>query len=94
MKTYRPERVSKEIMKAINEVIRDDLNDPRISNLVILEVEVSNDLRRAKIYYTKLKDDQEENIDKVLEKAKSYIRKKIAEKIQLKFVPEIFFIRR
>ncbi|MEN3044925.1 MAG: 30S ribosome-binding factor RbfA [Candidatus Hydrothermales bacterium] len=94
MKTYRPERISKEIMKVINEVIREDINDPRIANLIILEVEVSNDLKKAKIHYTQLKEEKEENIEKVLERARSYIRKKIAEKIELKFMPEIFFIRR
>ncbi|MEO0254682.1 MAG: 30S ribosome-binding factor RbfA [candidate division WOR-3 bacterium] len=92
MKTYRPERVSKEIMRVLNEVIRNDINDPRLLNLVILDVEISSDLKRAKIFYTQLKE--EEKIDMIIEKAKNFIRKKIAEKIELKFMPEIFFIRR
>lgn len=92
MKTYRPERVSKEIMRVLNEVIRNDINDPRLLNLVILDVEISSDLKRAKIFYTQLKE--EEKIDMIIEKAKNFIRKKIAEKIELKFIPEIFFIRR
>ncbi len=92
MKTYRPERVSKEIMRVLNEVIRGDINDPRLLNLVILDVEITNDLKRAKIFYTLIKE--EEKIEKILEKAKNFIRKKIAEKIELKFMPEIFFIRR
>lgn len=92
MKTYRPERVSKEIMRVLNEVIRDDINDPRLSNLVILDVEISSDLKRAKIFYTQIKE--EEKIEMIIEKAKNFIRRKIAEKIELKFMPEIFFIRR
>ncbi|MEO0270480.1 MAG: 30S ribosome-binding factor RbfA [candidate division WOR-3 bacterium] len=92
MKTYRPERVSKEIMRVLNEVIRNDIDDPRLLNLLILDVEISSDLKRAKIFYTQLKE--EEKIDMIIEKAKNFIRKKIAEKIELKFMPEIFFIRR
>ncbi len=92
MKAYRSERISKEIQKAFAEVIENDIRDPRLQTLVVIDVKVSKDLKRAKIYYTTLKEEQ--NVAEALEKAKGFLRKKIAEKMEIKYMPEISFIRR
>lgn len=92
MKAYRPERVSKEIMRAISEVIREEVSDPRLQDIIVLDVEITKDLKKAEIFYTLIKE--EEKIAEILEKAKGFIRKKIAERIELKYVPEIYFTRR
>jgi len=92
LKAYRPERVSKEIMRAISEVIREEVSDPRLQDIIVLDVEITKDLKKAEIFYTLIKE--EEKIAEILEKAKGFIRKKIAERIELKYVPEIYFTRR
>jgi len=92
LKTYRPERVSKEIMRVFSEVLREDISDPRLQGIIVLDVEITKDLKKAKIFYTLIKE--EEKIEEILEKAKGFIRKKIAERMELKYMPEISFTRR
>ncbi len=92
MKAYRPERVSKEIMRVLSEVLREDISDPRLQGIIVLDVEITKDLKKAEIFYTLIKE--EEKIEEILEKAKGFIRKKIAERMELKYMPEISFTRR
>ncbi len=92
MKAYRVERVSKEIMRVLSEVFREEVSDPRLQGIIVLDVEVTKDLKKAEIFYTLIKE--EEKIEEILEKAKGFIRKKIAERMELKYMPEISFTRR
>ncbi len=92
MKAYRPERVSKEIMRVLSEILREELSDPRLEGIIVLDVETTKDLKKAEIFYTLIKE--EERIEEVLDKAKGFIRKKIAERMNLKYMPEISFTRR
>jgi ribosome-binding factor A len=92
LKAYRPERVSKEIMRVLSEVLREDISDPRLQGIIVLDVEITKDLKKAEIFYTLIKE--EEKIEEILEKAKGFIRKKIAERMELKYMPEISFTRR
>ncbi|MGI6412247.1 MAG: 30S ribosome-binding factor RbfA [Syntrophomonadaceae bacterium] len=94
MSKRRQERVSVEIKRAVSEIIRKEIKDPRIdfSTVSITRVEVASDLSHAKINVSILGDSikQKETI-KVLEKAKGYIRTQLSKEIQLRHAPEIEF---
>ena len=44
-------RIGSVIKKEIAQIIANEINDPRIKNIVITEVDVSKDLKHAKIFY-------------------------------------------
>jgi ribosome-binding factor A len=93
LKPYRrPERIAREMHRVLSEIIERDLRDPRLEDLMIIDIELSEDLKYAKVFYTFMKP--EETKEMALVKAKGFIRKKIADKMEIKFVPEIIFIRR
>lgn len=89
----RPEKVAESIKKEICGIIRDELSDPRVGFVTITGVDLTADLRFAKIYYSvmgneKVKNDTLEG----LKKATGFIRCKLGEKVRLKFIPEIRFM--
>ncbi|NLK42908.1 MAG: 30S ribosome-binding factor RbfA [Tissierellia bacterium] len=93
MNNKRVFRISEEVKKVVSELIFNGLKDPRINSMTtITNVEVTRDLRFAKIFVSVLgnKEDKENTIAG-LESAKGFIRKEIGKKIDLRYVPEPMF---
>ena len=74
-------------------MIRDDLKDPRVKGLIsITAVEVTNDLRYARVYVSTLADPEEsKSILQGLEKAGGYLRTELAKRLQIRYTPELIF---
>lgn len=88
----RVERVAEAIKKEVSVIILEDLNDPRLGFTTITRVDVSLDLRHAKIFFSVLGQEEEhKKTQEALDSASGLIRKLIAERIQLRFAPEIMF---
>jgi len=88
----RPERVANAIRKEISMMIQEELKDPRIGFTTITKVEITPDLRYAKVYYTVLGSEKERRATEVaLKNAKGFIRGGIGDKLKLRFTPEITF---
>lgn len=93
MSYKRVMRISQEIMKIVSGMIRNDIKDPRISKMTsITKVEVTTDLRYAKIFFSVLGNDKEKKeTQKGLESSKGFIRKGIGEELNLRYTPEPLF---
>ncbi|KUO52279.1 MAG: ribosome-binding factor A [Desulfitibacter sp. BRH_c19] len=92
MVSMRPNRVAEQMKKEMAAIIEHQVKDPRIGFITITNVELSNDLRHAKIFFSSLGNDEEQKKSlEGLEKAKGFIRKEIAQRIQLRYAPEILF---
>ena len=66
--------------------------DTRLQNITITNVEISDDLRRAKIFYlTRGKEAEIQLLQKALEKASGFIKQELAQEHILRVMPELFF---
>lgn len=92
MANYRQGRIEVEIKKELDNIIR-NLKDPRIKGVVsIVAVDVTKDLRYAKVYISVLgKDDERKNTIEALTAAAGFIRREIGGKVQLRYTPEFIF---
>lgn len=87
----RADRIKKFIHREVAKIIS-SLKDPRAKYVTVTEVEVSKDLRDAKIYYTVM--NLEENINSVqamFESAKGFIRKELCKRLTLRHAININF---
>ena len=93
MNNKRLGRISEEVRKVASEIIASGLKDPRINPMTtVTNVEVTRDLRYAKIYVSVLGDDMEKDETiKGLENAKGFLRREISSKIDLRYTPEPMF---
>lgn len=92
MVSVRTTRVAEQMKKEIAAIIEHQVKDPRIGFITITNVELSNDLRHAKIFFSSLgNEEQQKKSLEGLENAKGFIRKEIAQRIQLRYAPEILF---
>jgi ribosome-binding factor A len=88
----RCDRVAEAIKKEASLIIHDELNDPRLGFVTVTKVEVTEDLRYAKIFFSVLGKDQDyKKTQEALDSALGFIRRLIAQRINLRFAPEIIF---
>jgi ribosome-binding factor A len=88
----RSERVSRHIRKTLADILRRRIGDPRLKLATITSVDLSPDLRLAKIYFATAGD--EENIQRVTEgftKARPYIKKLLGRELGLRYMPDLRF---
>jgi len=93
MAKHRIDRISEEVKKVVSEIIRTDLNDPRISTLCsVVSAEVTPDLRYAKVYISVLGNEEEKKSTmKGLNSAAGFIRHELGQNIELRHLPEVVF---
>ena len=89
----RIDRISEEVRRELDRIIRDELHDPRISGTFsITRAEVSRDLRYAKVYVSCLEDSARADLMKALKSAAGYIRRALAKQMIIRQSPELVFV--
>lgn len=84
------DRVNSNMQREISYIIANEVKNPNIKFITITDVDVTNDLSYAKIYFTTLGDSKETL--KALKSAKGFIRKILADRIELRHIPELEFV--
>lgn len=92
MKTRRQHRVAELLRETLANLIEYGLSDPRLPMLTVTDVEVAPDLKHAHVYISLLDQDADQaQVIEVLEHARSYLRRELATRVALKFVPDLSF---
>jgi ribosome-binding factor A len=88
----RNEKVAEEIKKETSLIIQERLHDPRLGFTTITHVELTPDLRFARIFFSVYGDEKQwKDTQSGLEHACGFIRRMLGEHLNLRFVPEIVF---
>ena len=88
----RADRVGAAMQRELSQLVRDDIKDPRLGMVTIQEVRVTRDLSHAKVYYTVMDKDNAKASGQVLDKAASYLRRRLGELMSLRTVPQLHFV--
>ena len=88
----RVDRISPEVQRAIDAIIRDELNDPRIGGTwSIVRCEVTRDLRYCKVRISILEEEKRKGMMAALKNAAGFVRRELGKRVDLRYVPEILF---
>jgi len=88
----RRERVEEALRKEVSIIIHDELKDPRLGFITITRVELTPDLRYAKVFFSVLgKEEDYKRSQEALDSALGFIRRLVSERINLRLAPEIIF---
>ena len=89
----RPLRIGELLRRELSTLLRVEVNDPRIPEIVIYDIVVSKDLSLAKIYFSYLgiKQDFPEGLQG-LHSASGFLRKKLGQRLHLRRIPQLQFI--
>ncbi len=92
MANIKIERLNHAFQEEISMILMTEINDDDIKFVTITGVDTTSDLSFAKVYYTVLDDAKKESTKEALNKAASFIRTKLAERVDIRHTPELKFI--
>lgn len=87
----RSQRVSDLLREEIAEIIMRKLKDPRLGFITVTGVDITEDLKIAKVFISSLKENERESNLSILNSAKSFIRSEVAKRLRMKNIPSIEF---
>ncbi|HEX4203276.1 MAG TPA: 30S ribosome-binding factor RbfA [Ktedonobacteraceae bacterium] len=89
---HRQEKLGELIAADLSDLLRTRVKDPRIGFASITHVEVSGDLRHAKVFISVMgsPEEQKESM-KGLKNATGFLRHELASRLVLRYMPEILF---
>ena len=88
----RADRVADLVKQEISDILRREAGDPRIAQLTVTDVRLTDDLRSARVYVVELgKDRLSPEVEKGLSKAKGFLKRELGKRLQLRYIPELAF---
>lgn len=93
MKQQRLEKINHEMQRVLGTLITTELRDPRMGFATVTRVEVSDDLKHAKVFTSVIGDRHvaRQTLD-ALEHASRFLRGELGHRIDLRYTPELTFI--
>ncbi len=86
------ERLNSTFVKEISQIIYEEVKDEAIKFVTITDCDITSDLSFAKVYFTVLDDTKRESTLNALNKASSFIRGELSQRIDIRHTPELKFV--
>jgi ribosome-binding factor A len=91
--TKRAVRVGDLILREVADLLSKKVKDPRVEGVTLTGIQMSNDLRHAKIFFSHMGEEKDvQRVKSGLESARGFIKREIGIRIEVRYVPEILFI--
>lgn len=89
----RSRRVAEQLQRELAEILRIELDDPRLRLVTVTEVQLTRDLESAKVYFTVL-DPEAHALQAmtILNRAAGFIRSQLGPRMRLRLVPQLSFV--
>jgi ribosome-binding factor A len=92
MTSRRALKAAEAVREVVSMAILAELNDPRIRDVTVTHVEVSGDLRHAKVHVSVMGDERRQNLSlRGLQSAAGFLQAKVAQRIETRYTPRIDF---
>ena len=92
MANIKIERLNHAFQEEISMILMTEIKDEDIKFVTITGVDTTSDLSYAKVYFTVLDETKKETTLEALTSAASFIRSKLAERVEIRHTPELKFI--
>lgn len=92
MSNIKTKRIASQIAKEVSNILQTESRDYNFKTVTITGAEVTSDLSFAKVYFTIINDDEKEKVLKEINEASGFIRKELADKIEVRHIPKITFL--
>lgn len=88
----RAVRLGDQLLREVADLLSRKVKDPRVKGTTLTGIQLSNDLRHAKIFFSVIGDEEAiRNAQKGLESAKGFIKREVSLVMELRYTPEIEF---
>lgn len=91
MNQIKLKRIASQIVREVSDILNNVARDKIMHTVTITGCDVASDLSYAKIYFTCVLDIDKKKIEHELEEASGYVRKELADRIELRHIPKLVF---
>lgn len=93
MSSRRAQKTAEAVREVVSMAILTDLQDPRIRDVTVTFVEVSDDLRNAKVHVSVMGTPTQQNLSlRGLQNSAGYLQSKIASRVEMRYTPRLAFV--
>lgn len=93
MTSRRAQKVAEAIREVVSMAILTELNDPRIRDVTVTHVEVTGDLRQAKVHVSIMGDETRQQLSlRGLQNSAGFLQAKCASRIDMRYTPRLEFL--
>jgi ribosome-binding factor A len=93
MTSRRAQKVAEAIREVVSMAILTELKDPRVQDVTVTFVEVSSDLRHAKVHVSVMGDETHQQLSlSGLQSAAGFLQAKIARQLEMRYTPRLNFL--
>jgi ribosome-binding factor A len=93
MTSRRTQKAAEAVREVVSMAILTDLKDPRIRDVTVTYVEVSPDMRQAKIHVSVMGDETKQKLSLLgLQNAAGFLQTKVAKRIDTRYTPRLVFV--
>ena len=94
-KTFeRNARLEGEIRSVLSDLLRSEVNDPRLTNVTVSSIRLSADRSKARVYYSVIGDaEREREAGDGFSAAAPFMRRQLGQRMRLRVVPSLEFFR-
>ncbi len=89
---FKIDRIASSFVKEISYILANEVRDQDIRFVTVTDCHVTNDLSFAKVYVTVLDEQKRDVTLKALNDAASYIRRLLADRVDIRHIPELTFV--
>lgn len=93
MSSRRTQKAAEAIREVVSMAILTDLKDPRVRDVTVTYVEVSADMRQAKVHVSVMGDETKQQLSlRGLQNAAGFLQSKVAKRIDTRYTPRLAFV--
>ncbi len=93
MSSRRQLKAAEAIREVVAMSILTDIRDPRVKDVTVLGVEVTADMREAKVSVSVMGDETQQNLSlRGLQNSAGFLQAKIADRIETRYIPKLRFV--
>jgi ribosome-binding factor A len=87
----RAERVGRQVVQTLANVVESGVHDPRLHGITFTSASATDDLRTVRVYFTVFGDALRDEAAEGLKAAAGYLRRELARGLNLRYVPSLVF---
>ena len=92
MASHRVQKAAQAVREVVSMAILTDLKDPRIRDVTVTFVEMSPDMRQAKVHVSVMGDETKQRLSlSGLQSAAGFLQSKVAKRIDTRYTPRLEF---
>lgn len=90
----RADRVADQIRMEVADILMRKIKDPRVQSVTVTAVELTSDLRIARVFVTAMGTDiEQQGVFAGLSKASGFVRGELGRRLTLRYLPEVVFMK-